>query len=142
MSNATLSRRPIRRFWGWGNDDAVLSPQEKSTLGMMLQALVTALPGLVPQQLKVGDLVPEPVANEKWWIRGRLEYEGWLATRMMEDLEVFWKDDRGGEERAINNWEVRPPGRTLEFFLQDVPPIRGGWTIRFAMVDRGVPAGR
>ena len=61
---------------------------------------------------------------------------------MMEDLEVFWKDDRGGEERAINNWEVRPRGRTLEFFLQDVPPIRGGWTIRFAMVDRGVPAGK
>lgn len=42
MSNATLSRRPIRRFWGWGNDDAVLSAHEKSTLGTMLQALGTA----------------------------------------------------------------------------------------------------
>ena len=32
MSNATLSRRPTRRFWGWGNDDAVLSAQEKLVL--------------------------------------------------------------------------------------------------------------
>ncbi|MFT4976241.1 MAG: hypothetical protein ACI8S6_002137, partial [Myxococcota bacterium] len=33
-------------------------------------------------------------------------------------------------------------GRTLEFFLQDLPPIRGGWTIRLALIDRSVPAGR
>ena len=139
---------PITAFFNWeyptkdGWVPIPVEPEKDEVLGMPELALVTALPGLVPQQLKVGDLVPEPVANEKWWIRGRLEYEGWLATRMMEDLEVFWKDDRGGEERAINNWEVRPRGRTLEFFLQDVPPIRGGWTIRFAMVDRGVPAGK
>ncbi len=42
MRNPTLSRRPTRRFWGWGHADAALSPQEKSTLGMMLQALGTA----------------------------------------------------------------------------------------------------
>ena len=139
---------PITAFFNWeyptkdGWVPIPVEPEKDEVLGMPELALVTALPGLVPQQLKVGDLVPEPVANEKWWIRGRLEYEAWLANRMMEDLEVFWKDDRGGEERAINNWEVRPRGRTLEFFLQDVPPIRGGWTIRFAMVDRGVPAGK
>jgi len=32
----TLSRRPLRRFWGWGHADATLSAQELSTLGLML----------------------------------------------------------------------------------------------------------
>jgi hypothetical protein len=34
MNNTTLSRRPTRRFWGWGHADAAISPQEKTTLGM------------------------------------------------------------------------------------------------------------
>ena len=139
---------PIAAFFQWeyptkdGWAPVVAEPEKDEVLGMPELALVTAMPGIVPQTLQVGDLVPEPVANEKWWIRGRLDYERWLANRMLEDLEIFWKDDRGGEERAINNWEVRANGRTLEYFLQDVPPIRAGWTIRMAMVDRGVPAGQ
>ena len=39
-----------------------------------------------------------------------------LAERMRDDLEIAWRDDRGGEERALHNWEVRATGRTLEFF--------------------------
>ncbi len=86
--------------------------------------------------------LPESVKDEKYWIRGVVEYERWLAERMQEDLDVTWRDDRGGEERSINNWEVRAVGRNLEFFIQDMPPIRGGWTVRLTMVDRSMPAGR
>lgn len=86
--------------------------------------------------------LPEAVKDEKYWIRGVIEYERWLAERMEGDLEITWRDDRGGEERPINNWEVRAVGRNLEFFVQDMPPIRGGWTVRLTMVDRNMPAGR
>jgi hypothetical protein len=136
--------------WEYPTDEGWLPvPTEvdaEGALGMPETTLLTALPGVRPIkgfELEERDLpFPEPVAKEQWWVRGRLDYERWIASRMLEDLEISWRDDRGGEERPINNWEVRATGRTLEFFLQDVPPIRGGWTIRFALVDRGLPAGR
>lgn len=86
--------------------------------------------------------MPEALAEQKYWIRGTVDYERWLAHRMEEDLEITWRDDRGGEERMINNWDVRNTGRNLEFFIQDMPPIRAGWTVRFTMVDRSLAAGR
>ncbi|MBM4367032.1 MAG: baseplate J/gp47 family protein [Deltaproteobacteria bacterium] len=128
---------------GWMPIGTDLDSEE--SLGLPETNLVTAFPGIL-QVDRFGSHqpfpLPEAVASAKWWIRGRLDYERWIATRMQDDLEITWRDDRGGEERPINNWEVRPTGRTLEFFLQDVPPIKGGWVIRFALVDRGVPAGR
>ena len=139
---------PIGAFFQWEYPTAQgwapieMEREDEEVLGMPEMSLVTGLPGIVPYTFEVGGVVPEPVAKEKWWVRGRLDYERWLANRMLEDLEITWKDDRGGEERNIHNWEVRNSGRTLEFFLQDVPPIRGGWTIRLALVDRGVPAGK
>ncbi len=117
--------------------------EEDAQLGMPEDALTTSLPGLVSIPFEIGDAqMPEPIQQARWWLRGRLDFERWLAERMEADLEVSWKDDRGGEDRPINNWNVRPRGRTLEFFLQDLPPIKGGWTIRLALVDRGVRAGR
>lgn len=119
--------------------------EAEEVLGMPETALVTALPGLAPLSgFAVNSPLPfpEPLADSEWWVRGRLDYERWIAARMLEDLEIHWRDDRGGEERPINNWEVRATGRTLEFSLQDVPPIRGGWTIRFGLIDRGLPAGK
>ncbi len=86
--------------------------------------------------------LPEALSAERAWIRGVVDYERWLAHRMQDDLEITWRDDRGGDERPINNWEVRAIGRNLEFFIQDMPPIRGGWTVKFTMVDRSMPAGR
>lgn len=86
--------------------------------------------------------IPKALAKEKWWIRGVVDYERWLAHRMQDDLDISWADDRGGESRSINNWEVRDTGRYLEFFIQDMPPIRGGWTVRFTLVDRSMTAGR
>ena len=41
--------------------------------------------------------IPEPVAEERHWIRGTIDYERWLAHRMSEDLEISWRDDRGGK---------------------------------------------
>lgn len=132
---------------GWLPIPSDVDPEE--VLGMPETTLETALPGVATIAAFGGDgegaaafQLPEPVREAKWWIRGRLDYERYIATRMLEDLEINWRDDRGGEERPINNWEVRATGRTLEYFLQDVPPIRGGWVIRFALVDRGLPAGR
>ncbi|MCB9776970.1 MAG: baseplate J/gp47 family protein [Alphaproteobacteria bacterium] len=129
---------------GWKPID--LQREDEENLGLPEDSLVTAMPGILPlaQFGKAGQEFdkPEPVARSDWWIRGRLDYERWLSARMQDDLEVTWKDDRGGEDRSIHNWRVRSVGRTLEFFLQDLPPLRGGWTIRLALVDRGVPAGR
>ena len=133
--------------------------EDQDVLGMPEFSLITALPGLVELERFGLDEhafpLPPAVRDQKWWIRGRLDYEAWLAARMEGvpdkhdpgkrdggDLEITWKDDRGGQTHPLNNWAVRPAGRTLEFFLQDIPPMRGGWTIRFAMVDRRLPAGR
>ena len=128
---------------GWAPIEVVR--EREDILGMPELSLVTATPGIIEMPFDVGDdrvKMPEPIQRSKWWIRGRLDYEKWMAARMEDDLDVFWRDDRGGEERSIHNWEVRASGRNLEFFLQDLPPIRGGWTIRLALIDRGVPAGR
>jgi hypothetical protein len=86
--------------------------------------------------------IPEALANETRWIRGVVDYERWLSDRMLSDLEITWRDDRGGEERVITNWDVKHTGRHLEFFIQDMPPIRPGWTVRLTMVDRSMPTGR
>ncbi|MCA9489484.1 MAG: baseplate J/gp47 family protein [Myxococcales bacterium] len=86
--------------------------------------------------------IPEVLAGENRWIRGVVDYERWLAERMQADLEITWRDDRGGEERVITNWDVKNTGRYLEFFVQDMPPIRPGWTVRLTMVDRSMPTGR
>jgi hypothetical protein len=120
--------------------------EEEQVLGLPEISLKAKLPFLAeldhfgPQD----DPMPKPelVTNEKWWIRGVMDYERWLAHRMQEDLEITWRDDRGGEERMINNWEIRETGRNLELFLQDMPPIRAGWTVRFTLVDRSIAAGR
>ncbi len=86
--------------------------------------------------------VPEALVEERHWIRGRVDYERWLAERMQADLDIAWADDRGGEERVLTNWDIRATGRTIEFFIQDMPPIRAGWTVRLTLVDRGLAAGR
>jgi hypothetical protein len=122
------------------------SDQEDEVLGLPEIGLVSAMPGISKPKLFGHDddtfAIPEPLAGEHLWIRGRVDYDRWLAHRMVEDLEIAWRDDRGGEDRSLNNWEVRATGRTLEFFVQDMPPIRGGWTVTFTLVDRSVPAGR
>jgi hypothetical protein len=128
---------------GW--KPIALTQETEEQLGMRELSLVSDLSGIVPiASMGMGGQVfplPEPVQDQEWWIRGRLNYERWLANRMLDDLEVTWQDDRGGELRPLHNWRVRASGRTLEFFLQDLPPIRGGWTVSFAMVDRSLPAG-
>ncbi len=122
-----------------------LTEERAEQLGMRELSLVTDFTGIKPiETMGMGDQVfplPSAVAENQWWIRGRLNYERWLANRMMDDLEVHWADDRGGSERSLHNWRVRASGRTLEFFMQDLPPVRGGWTVRLSLVDRSLPAG-
>ncbi len=129
---------------GWA--PIVLDTEPEEVLGMPVMTIRGAMPGIRPlEDFHLSETpiqLPETVKEERWWIRGRLAYERWLADRMQEDLEVSWRDDRGGAPRPINNWEVSASGRTMLFALQDVPPIRGGWTVRLALVDRGLPAGR
>ncbi len=119
---------------------------EEEVLGLPEIPLKTHLPSLTELDHFGIDTdrfgIPKPLDKEKWWIRGTVDYERWLAHRMQDDLEISWADDRGGEERSINNWDVRATGRYLEFFIQDMPPIRGGWTVRFTMIDRSMNAGR
>ena len=50
MSTATLSRRPLRRFWGWGLADERLGDDERTRV----QGLIAQLPG------GVADAVAEP----------------------------------------------------------------------------------
>ncbi|HHO49732.1 MAG TPA: hypothetical protein ENK18_02405 [Deltaproteobacteria bacterium] len=120
--------------------------EEDEVLGMPDISLVAHMPGqeAVDHFGHTGDPfpIPEALAEERQWIRGIVDYERWLAARMQEDLEITWRDDRGGEERLITNWDVRNTGRHLEFFIQDMPPVRPGWTVRLQMVDRAMPAGR
>ncbi len=86
---------------------------------------------------------PEDLPQEGW-IRGRLDVERWLAELMGQEgeLTITWRDDRGGEEHEITSWQVRAVGRTLEFFVPNVPPLRPGWTLRFTLVDHGLRLGR
>jgi len=129
---------------GWVEAE-VVEDHSSTQLGMPEKLLATAMPGIISIPFTLGgsgEDLPAEVAESPWWMRGRLEYEQWLAARMEEDLTVKWRDDRGGEERELNNWKVRPRGHVLEFFFQDLPPIKNGWTVRLALVNRDMPAGR
>ncbi|MEM6928859.1 MAG: hypothetical protein AAF602_18110, partial [Myxococcota bacterium] len=141
---AALFRWERRTAEGWRPMEVV--EESERVLGLPDVTLVGHLPDLSEVAHFGPDddpfPVPEPLEAERHWIRGVVDYERWLAQRMEEDLEITWRDDRGGDDRLISNWEVRSTGRSLEWFVQDMPPVRAGWTVTLAMVDRGMPAGR
>lgn len=114
--------------------------------GLPESLLRAHLPGMVPlTHLGDGDApipLPAALAGDTPWIRGRLRYERWLAERMVDELEISWQDDRGGDERVLANWVLRHVGRSIELFVEDLPPVRGGWTVRLTLVDHGLAAGR
>ena len=152
LRTATEENLPIAAMFRWERftmgqwEPMEVVEEEEEVLGVPEISLVAHMPqaGEITH-FGHDDEAPFPipeVLEERRWIRGRVDYERWLAGRMQEDLEITWRDDRGGEERLITNWDVRATGRNLEFFIQDMPPIRPGWTVRFAMVDRSMPAGR
>ena len=63
--------------------------EAQESMGMPELALVTSLPQIATLSgFAVGSPLPfpEPVANpdKPWWIRGRLDYERWIAARMLE----------------------------------------------------------
>ncbi|MCB9675051.1 MAG: baseplate J/gp47 family protein [Alphaproteobacteria bacterium] len=140
----SMFRWEYRTVNGWR--PLTIEREEEEVLGLPEYSLKA----LMPHILTVNEFgneedpfpLPAVVEPDQYWIRGVVNYEPWLADRMNSDLEITWRDDRGGEERLISNWDVRATGRNLEFFIQDMPPIRAGWTVRFTMVDRSLPAGR
>ena len=151
LRTATEENLPVGGLFDWEMFDGTewvrigVEEEEQEVLGLPEVSLVGHLPGQAPIR-RFGHpddtfTIPE-LPDEACWIRGTIAYERWLAQRMSEDLEITWRDDRGGEERLITNWDVRDAGRNLEFFVQDMPPIRSGWTVRLTMVDRSMPAGR
>lgn len=152
LRTATEENLPLAGMFRWerrvqeGWVPMAYVEEEEEVLGVPEVALLGHLPTPVPVDHFGHDddpfPIPEVLAEEHRWIRGTIDYERWLASRMQEDLEITWKDDRGGEERLITNWDVKATGRNLEFFIQDMPPIRPGWTVRFTLVDRSMPAGR
>lgn len=122
-----------------------LIDDEVEQLGMPERAMDASLPMIEEYELDIGNVytqLPEEIQQAKWWVRGRLDYERWLTVQMREDMHVYWKDDRGGSEREIFEWKVRASGRNLEFELQDLPPLKAGWTLRFSLIDRGMSAGK
>jgi hypothetical protein len=152
VRTASDENLPITSMFRWeyrtpnGWRPLIIEQEEEEVLGLPEFAIRAHMPKILPVN-EFGndeDLFPRPdvVEPDQHWIRAVVNYELWLADRMNSDLEITWRDDRGGEERLISNWDVRATGRNLEFFIQDMPPIRAGWTVRFTMVDRSLPAGR
>ena len=98
-----------RRFWRPDAHVRLLVWSVSFIFVALPAMIVSALPGIVPlDRFGVGELsflLPESVRSQQWWVRGQLDYERWLASRMKEDLEISWQDDRGGEKRAVNNWD-------------------------------------
>ena len=103
-----------------------------------------SFPGIVEHKFDVGgvnDQLEERIRLQRWWIRGRLNYERWVVEQMKEDLTVCWRDDRGAEDRRVNvNMQAR--GRSIEFEIEDLPPMKAGWLLVFQMVNRSMGAGR
>jgi hypothetical protein len=153
VRTATDENLPITSIFRWEYRKAngrwfplAVQQEEDEVLGLPEYTIMALMTGIDPQDTFGTDDDPFPMPDVldrgQHWIRGVVNYEAWLAHRMNADLEITWRDDRGGEERLISNWDVRATGRNLEFFIQDMPPIRAGWTVRFTMVDRSLPAGR
>ena len=108
-------------------------------------ALLANLPGMLPTERLVASgrevPLPAPVAGRRWWIRGRVALERWLADRAASDLTVMWSDDRGGEEHVSNDWQIQARGRVLHLQVRDLPPLGPGWSLRLEWIDRDLPVG-
>ena len=61
-SSTTLSRRPTRRFWGWGLESDALSSRERSTITAMLSGLGARYVDCPAPQVGEFDLPPPRIA--------------------------------------------------------------------------------
>jgi len=61
-ASTTLSRRPTRRFWGWGLESDALSPRERSTITAMLSGLGARVEERPTPQVGEFDLPPPRIA--------------------------------------------------------------------------------
>jgi len=115
-------------------------------MGNIEQIISANFPNILDRPIQLGNAteqLPEEIQEERWWIRGRLNYERWLVEEMRRDLKVHWHDDRGKTEREISYRTLRASGRVIEFALEDLPPIRAGWKLSLLMlIARNLPAGK
>ena len=112
--------------------------------GVEEKALRASFPGIIEHKFDVGgvnDQLEERIRLQRWWIRGRLDYERWVVEQMKEDLTICWRDDRGAEDRRVNA-TMQARGRSIEFEIEDLPPMKAGWLLVFQMVNRSMGAGR
>ena len=61
-STVSLSRRPLRRFWGWGAADSVLDAREQATVKFMVEQLGGRYAVLAPPEVAEFDLRAPRVA--------------------------------------------------------------------------------
>ncbi len=61
-ANASLSRRPPRRFWGWGLADAALDPRERAIVQAMLASVGAHFEDKPAPRVEEFDLSPPRVA--------------------------------------------------------------------------------
>lgn len=148
--HAGEDKLPILDFFDWEYPSAqgwqgieTLHIEDKG-FGVQEVSLHTALKGIVEHVFDVGGVneqLEERIRLQRWWIRGRLNYERWLVSQMKTDLTMSWRDDRGAEDRRVNvNMEAR--GRSIEFEVDDLPPMKAGWLLVLNMVNRSMGAGR
>jgi hypothetical protein len=142
---------PVAALFQWSYPTAAgwvparVSPTTEEVGGLPEALLEAALPGLGELAQLGNERQPMPLPDDlprNGWIRGQVRFERWLARLMENELRVTWRDDRGAEEREITSWYARDVGRVIEFQVHNLPPIRGGWTLRLTMVDHGLPSGR
>ena len=92
--SATLSRRPPRRFWGWGNADAALSSREQATLKGMLAHIDAQLVDRPVPQVHEFDLpaprIDPPAALAALFSASPLDRLNHSAGKSFADCARMW----------------------------------------------------
>ena len=102
----SLSRRPARRFWGWGSTDATLDAREQATVKFMVEQLgghyATPTPPVVAD-FKLTPIAPgecgieAPLISAQGMLRtlpfmglgGAMGLDGFLAARLTKSFATW-----------------------------------------------------
>ncbi len=97
MSDATLSRRPLRRFWGWGHADAMLDAREIATLKTMVGHLGGTWADAAPPRLEEFSLpaprIAPPAALSAMCSATALDRLNHAGGKSFADLARMWLRD-------------------------------------------------
>ena len=115
-----------------------LVDEEEDFAGAEQRSIYAYFHDMTPYSMEFGDqnhLLPEEVQKAEWWIRGRLDFDAWLASRMKQESSFYWRNEKSKDSRKLPSWNVNARGRTLEFSLDDVPPILVGWSLVLSLPE-------